>query len=118
MRVILAGQPLPQCPADYGSRYELYEMLSDDRACSACTCSALSGGECEGKVHLSSTNDCNGTGADYKMGDGCKQFGLPDYLSHVIVNYTLTPGTCSIATASKPTGSASVNGRATLVCCQ
>jgi len=118
MRVALSAQALPECPVDYPNRNELYEKLTDDRACSACTCSPLNGGTCAGKVHLTSTNDCSAAGSDYTMGDGCKGFSLPDYLAHVLVSYTLTPGTCSVATASKPSGKAEASGRPTLVCCQ
>ena len=47
--VILEAQSPPACPAEYPAAHEpLDATLSDDRGCSACACSSVSGGTCTG----------------------------------------------------------------------
>ena len=121
MSVILEGQALPDCPAEYPHPYApLYETFTDERGCSQCGCGSVTGGTCSGTLLMSSGGDCS-SGFEYKLGSGCKQFNLgPGQVmpSHVGGNYTVAPGACSVASTAHPTGSAAPSGRVTLLCCQ
>ena len=119
MNVFGEGDPLPACPAEYPSRKVLNRSFADNRQCSACTCSGLSGGSCMGKLTLSAEADCSGD-FEYKLGDGCVPFALVGNNvrpSSVSAQYDLTPGTCSVTSQSTTTGMASTNGSTTVVCC-
>lgn len=117
------GASLPGCPAGFPqARPLLYADFDDDRGCSECRCSSLNGGSCTGTLSVSLNTTCTTTNpVDYELGSGCKTFNLgqgdPRPRS-VIGDYELTPGTCSVATASKPTGGAAESGKVTLVCCK
>jgi hypothetical protein len=121
MRVIPQGQAVPECPLDYPVPYDpMYTGDADgadDRACSACTCGALSGGSCSGKLWVSSGNTCSDE-EEYTLGSGCQTFQVGGRVSHISAEYVLTPGNCSVVTASRPTGSAAPSGPITAVCCQ
>ncbi|HKO49481.1 MAG TPA: hypothetical protein VJV79_17250, partial [Polyangiaceae bacterium] len=120
-RVATEGLPLPTCPAQYPNGKTLYKSFSDDRSCSGCTCSAVSGGACTGsKLLISAETDCSG-GVEYKLGSLCQPFTLVGNNAHptsVRGQYTVTPGDCKVVVPSSTTGSAPTIGSATVVCCQ
>jgi hypothetical protein len=119
MRTIPQAQALPMCPDEYPNQLDpMYSDVLDDRACSDCKCSALSGGECSGTLWLSSNADSCNTEFPYKLGSGCTTFNLGGRIAHISAKYTLSPGKCSVTTASHPTGKATESGQITLVCCQ
>ena len=119
-RVVPEGQDLPDCPASYpNARDALYESFADERRCSDCSCGGPTGGSCAGKLTLSNASSCTSSGFDYTLDSGCKSFSLaspPARLS--AVQYTLTPGTCGIASDTGPIGGAIPSGSATAVCCR
>jgi hypothetical protein len=121
MRVMLEGQTPPPCPAEYPASHEaLYGTFSDDRRCSDCGCSDVSGGKCTGNVSVSTSGNCRGTVA-YTLGDGCVPYNLGQGNVHPTsagVEYTLMPGTCSVASAPHALGSAAPSGNVTVVCCR
>jgi hypothetical protein len=128
-RIIGEGEELPECPAAYSHRYDpLYGNVTDTRGCSACVCSAPSGGSCTGKITISGGLDCSSPGKDYVLSTPsaptplCQPFNLGAggiHPTHVIGQYVVTPpGTCNVTTKPTPTGSAKPSGRVTVVCCQ
>ena len=122
MSVVLEGHALPACPADYPNPNEpLYETFLDGRGCTACGCGSPTGGSCSGNLLLSGGGDCSG-GVEYSLGSGCKQFNLGSGTiqpSHVGGQYTVVPGTCSVASAAHANGGiATPNGSVTVVCCR
>jgi len=119
--VILEAQSPPACPADYPAPHEpLYATFSDDRGCSACACSSVSGGTCTGTVTVSDGDNCVGP-AEYNFGGGCRPFDLgPGNVrpNSAGAEYSLTPGSCSVASAPHATGNAAPSGNVTVVCCR
>ena len=116
-RVVAEGQDFPECPPDYpNARDPLYASFTDERACSDCKCSPPAGGSCAGKLTLSTGQSCSNS-FEYTLGSGCKQFSLDKQASQVGAQYTLVPGSCGIASDTKPTGGAIPSGSATVVCC-
>lgn len=116
-RVVPEGQDLPECPPAYpNARDPLYTSFTDERACSDCKCSPPAGGSCAGKLTLSTGQSCSNT-FEYTLGSGCKQFALDKQPTQVGAQYTLVPGSCGIASDTKPTGGAIPSGSATVVCC-
>lgn len=116
-RVVPEGQDLPDCPDAYpNSREPLYSSFTDERDCSGCTCSGPTGGKCAGKLTLSDEQTCSGD-FDYTLGSGCQQFQLGTPPARLGAQYTLVPGTCGIASDTKPIGGAVPSGSATVVCC-
>lgn len=121
MRVISAGSPPPNCPADYPNPSPpLYTEVADSRDCSECSCGAVTGGSCEGKLVMSAGGSCDGKFED-TLGNGCTSFNLGAgdiHPSRVGAEYELTPGSCSVASAPRPIGEAVPSGSVTVVCCQ
>ncbi len=122
-RNVMPGEPWPACPPGYrGQSTQLHAGLVDTRDCSDCVCSTLTGGKCAGTLSLYRDAECSAENPPmHTLGPSCTQFNLgmndPDPRA-VHGAYTLTPGTCSVTTASKPVGSAAEDGMATLVCCE
>jgi len=125
-RVMSAGQTLPECPLDYPLRNEtLYEAFTDTRSCTACGCSSVSGGSCSGQLLMGRDTTCSVMGigsTTYPLeGGGCQPFNLGSgnvRPTSVIGQYTVTPGTCSVASQPSQKGDAVPSGRATVVCCK
>jgi hypothetical protein len=122
MRVLADGSDLPECPDAYPIRRGAFydeDGFTDDRGCTACGCSGVTGGSCSGTLSISTGSDCS-SDASYTLDSGCKTFNLGSgnvRPSHVGGHYTLVPGACSVASASHATGSAAPSGSVTLVCC-
>jgi hypothetical protein len=122
MRVLADGSDLPECPDAYPTRRGAFydeDGFTDDRGCTACGCSGVTGGSCSGTLSISTGSDCS-SDASYTLDSGCKTFNLGSgnvRPSHVGGHYTLLPGACSVASASHATGSAAPSGSVTLVCC-
>ena len=120
--VVLEGQPVPECPSAYPKFYQtLYETYTDARGCSDCTCGNVTGGSCTGKATMSSGSTCT-AGVEFSPSTGCKVFdvgpGVGVHPSSAGGEYTVVPGTCSVAIPSMPTGSATHSGTGWAVCCQ
>lgn len=128
-RVLMPGEGTPACPAGYPeAKPRLYAEYADERSCSTCVCSALSGGSCTGTVAAYSGSDCsavNGGGGGpptYTLGNTCQTFDLGAgsgvHPTRIRADYNLTPGACSVVTPSKAGGSATESGTSVLVCCE
>jgi hypothetical protein len=123
-RVLQEGEELTECPAEYPKGPKtFYDALTDNRGCSECSCSGVTGGSCSGKLVMSADADCSGESGDvdYQLGSGCKSFNLgmgEVHPSSVGGQYTVVPGTCSVASPAHATGSAEASGGVTKVCCQ
>lgn len=116
-QVVPEGQDFPECPAGYPHpREPLYDSFTDGRKCSSCRCTGLTGGTCAGTLTLNNQLSC-GSGFDYQLGSGCKQFSFSTPPSELDAHYTLVPGTCGISSDTEPTGGAIPSGSATVVCC-
>lgn len=116
-RLVLDGQPIPQCPASYSTGPSvLYNAFSDDRSCGACSCSGPAGGKCSGKILVSNQEDCS-EAFEYDVGTGCQQFSLDARPTHASGSYDLSPGTCSVAGAPVAMGGVLPTGDALVVCC-
>jgi hypothetical protein len=122
MRVLLEGQAMPPCPSEYPHALDpLYASFFDDRGCSNCDCSGVSGGSCSGTLAITNDPACDNTNAvPYALGSGCKAFSLGSGVqpTHVSAQYTLLPGACSVASAASPIGNAAPSGNVTALCCQ
>lgn len=124
MRVIPDLQDRPICPAAYPNPIEaLYKNYTDQRACSACTCGAPTGGVCAGSIKISGGNDCLSSAGEYVLGGlKCQHFDLGGNNVHPTHIYNQLsanpPGSCSVATKSQGTGTASPSGQVYVVCCQ
>jgi hypothetical protein len=118
MRVLGEGSADLDCPSDYPRPYgPFYAGYEDKRSCTTCTCGSLTGGACEGVARLTNDSRCL-SGETYTLGvPMCTRFQLPEPPTHLRVDYTLTPGTCSVATASHVTGDAVPSGTRYRVCC-
>jgi hypothetical protein len=121
MVVIPEGEALPPCPPEYPKvDRTYYEDFTDDRGCSECGCSGVTGGSCSGKVLISSGGGCS-VGVSYELGGGCKAFNLGSgdiQPSFVGGDYMVVAGTCGVASPAQATGSAQESGNGTKVCCQ
>lgn len=119
--VISADTPIPECPAEYSKlKKTVYKTFADNRICSPCTCSAVTGGSCAGKLSISAETDCS-SGVEYKLGAGCQPFTLLGNNVHptsVGAQYTVTGGDCKVVSPSSTVGNAPTTGSATVVCCQ
>jgi hypothetical protein len=123
MREVMAGESLPACPAGFPNpKPLLYQGFVDNRACSDCVCGPLTGGKCDGSLSLYGAQACTEPNPPtHPLGNDCTQFNLGSggvSPKRVHGEYQLTPGTCSVATASKPIGSAKEDGSRFLVCCE
>ncbi len=115
-RVVRAGQAAPPCPDSYpNGPDELYTAFEDERECGECECSGPDGGTCGGQVNVSA-NACD-AGTAYQIGSGCKQLILNAPPKNVEVHYTMTPGTCGIASEPEPIGAVVPSGNYHAVCC-
>ena len=122
-QVVMDGQAPPDCPSDYPKGHTvLYDDFTDGRGCTDCGCGSVSGGSCKGStLTLSVDTECGGTVAPYTVGSPCTQFNLGSGNVHptsVGGTYTVTAGTCDVATPATPTGSATASGNFTVVCCK
>jgi hypothetical protein len=122
-KVIGDAQSPPECPAEYPTSYgPLYHTITDQRACTECICSGVTGGACNGTLTLNTLDGCSGNSFHYTLGSGCKNFDLGPGNVHptsVGAQYTLTAGTCTVVTMSQPdSGHAFGTGQKTVVCCQ
>ncbi|MET0793542.1 MAG: hypothetical protein ABW061_18620 [Polyangiaceae bacterium] len=122
MQVLAVGHARPACPAEYpNDNQPLYETYSDKRVCGECGCSDVNDdGSCKGQLLMSGGDDCS-AGFAYTLGSLCQEFDLGSgdiQPSHVGGQYTLTPGTCSVASEPPLSGEAVASGRMTVVCCQ
>jgi hypothetical protein len=123
MSIVLEGDPVPACPAEYPKRRPtLYGGVTDGRRCTDCTCGSVSGGACAGSLTMTGTGNCSdGVVVTYELDDPCQAFNLGSgniRPAHVRGDYVVTPGSCAVATASKGTGSAVESGPIAAVCCQ
>ncbi|HYQ43414.1 MAG TPA: hypothetical protein VER11_15645 [Polyangiaceae bacterium] len=120
-RDVFVGQDPPPCPTAYSHPFKsLHSEYMDHRECSPCTCGSVSGGSCSGSFSMSSKNAC---AADFTFGvdDDCPKFNLGQGTVHptsIKNNLTVHPGSCGVATPSKPSGEAIESGTVTIVCCQ
>jgi hypothetical protein len=115
----IEGQPPWDCPDEYPIRKEYYERYTDSRGCTDCGCGSVTGGSCSGKLLMSRDNDCS-EAVEFALGGACKVFNLGSGTIHpssVGGVYTVTAGTCSVATPPQPTGKAVPSGALTQVCC-
>jgi hypothetical protein len=126
MHKLAPGQGQPACPDGFRTaKARLYAEYTDERDCSTCVCSSLTGGSCTGTVSLYNGGDCSGSGGGpptYTLGNPCQKFDLGPGSgvrpTRLRADYELTPGACSVVTASKPTGMAVESGGSVLVCCK
>jgi hypothetical protein len=102
----------------------LYEIFTDNRSCTACGCSGVSGGSCSGQLVMSKDTNCTlsgiGTTSYPLTSSECQTFNLGSGNVHpasVIGQYTVQAGTCSVASQASGMGEAAPSGRATVVCC-
>ena len=120
--VISVDQAIPECPAEYSKvKKTLYKSFADNRSCTPCGCSAVTGGSCSGsKLSISAETDCS-AGVEYKVGAGCTPFTLIGNNAHptsVGAQYMLAHGDCKVVSPSATMGTAPTIGSATVVCCQ
>ncbi|MEI9939580.1 MAG: hypothetical protein WDO69_30860 [Pseudomonadota bacterium] len=123
MSVITEGRPLPACPAEYPNVGKaFYTDYTDNRQCSECGCSGVTGGSCSGKITISSGSDCTGGSESCELNGVCTHFDLSQgnnlHPTHAVGDYSITPGVCGVATPPQGSGKAEESGTATMVCCQ
>jgi hypothetical protein len=109
------------CPAAYtNDRTVVFSAENDGRTCAGCTCtsSAPAGGACTGTISIFPGAGCTGNVDVYTLGTRCLAYNdqAPINPMSVQANYTVTPGTCAVATQATPTGSVTPTGPTT-VCC-
>ena len=123
--VVPAGQAVPtSCPSPYtgGPPDVYYASATDTRGCTSVNCADAgpAGGSCDGTMSVTGAigNDCTTGAFSYLIGSGCSApFALSGPVSHITANYTMTPGSCAVASGGTPTGAAQPSGPAQVVCC-
>jgi hypothetical protein len=115
----------PSCPAtNYTKKFTTGTSVSDQRACSSCTCSA-SGGACETSLTVTDSLTCfvGVTGPeepadrDTIVEPVCGSTTVSSIKGLIYTTPTLTGGTCGITTNTTLSGAVSINSEQT-VCCQ
>jgi hypothetical protein len=109
------------CPAGYpNNRNVVFSGENDGRTCAGCTCTTASpsGGACSGSVNLFGVTNCAGSAIQYALGTHCLTYSNigPTDPQAVQAAFTVTPGTCGVATQATPAGSV-VGTEPTTVCC-
>ncbi len=110
------------CPTDYPNNRQVVFSGEDgsSRGCGACTCTTASpaGGSCAATITVFSNADCSGNTVPYNLGTACVGYNnqSPTDPMSVRASYTVTAGSCTVATQSQPTGSVVGTGPTT-VCC-
>jgi len=102
------------CPGTpYLQKTVFYTGVTDQRDCSACTCTA-SAGTCTAQVTVFGAGGCSGGSfIGIQTDNSCHQFAGVSAIAGTI---SVNPGTCSAGSTGGPTGSASATGPVT-VCC-
>ncbi|HEY8089589.1 MAG TPA: hypothetical protein VIF09_17135 [Polyangiaceae bacterium] len=102
------------CPPSYPAGPQVfYSGLDDQRACSACQCSAPTGATCTiGTPAITSCIDSTTLGAP----NACTALSNPDTFKLASTPTLSSPGSCSVSGGGAPAGNATPNG-ATSFCC-
>lgn len=115
--VVRFGSMGGQCPAPYTDRHDIMDpnTLSDNRGCSACSCTSPNQFSCDLTYELYSDLDCMGSVTKVVADGTCVAPGAAVSAQSYKAVYSYN-GTCSAQSGGQPTGSFSVT-KAMTVCC-
>ncbi|MDP9034752.1 MAG: hypothetical protein M3O50_08075 [Myxococcota bacterium] len=104
------------CPSGYAANPPIvvYSGWIDQRGCTGCTCNGPTGASCSGTVSLHAGTICSVPPS--QNGPACSPYTLNPKPGSARATYTLTPGTCSVASQPTPTGGVVPSGPTTICC--
>ncbi|MDP9152088.1 MAG: hypothetical protein M3O36_19360 [Myxococcota bacterium] len=111
-----AGAVSP-CPPGYAANPPMvvYSGSLDQRGCTGCSCGGPTGASCSGSVSLYAGPACGVPTS--QSGPACSPYALNPKPGSARATYTLTAGSCSVASQPTPTGTVVPTGPTT-VCCR
>lgn len=109
------------CPDSYPEKHLVYSDFDDQRACSACTCSAPAGGSCSANLHVFKDSVCStpllGSVPLSSLGSPCFDItpaGSP-LGSKTVTALAYTPGSCA-PSGGEPSGDVVATNPSTFCC--